>query len=280
MPSTASPPRRSSHVPSPTTGRPALRPSAISLRVPHAPPIATIASAARTTSALRASPSPVGTATWTQPLASPRSSPGSSPTVIPPRERAPRHAASITPPSPPQTRTAPAAAISAPTSSAASSSAGLARPGPTTAIHGPSGGTLRSRGAAGFLADDEVDELARHHDHLHHLLAVHLRLQARRACKRLELLARRGRGRLHAVAQLAVDLHHELHRVALEQGRVRVGPGLLPHALARQQLVDLRAAVGREGEDERRGGRRGELERRGRNGVPAPVALVDELHHG
>src|SRR5215212_285381 len=280
MPSTASPPRPSSHVPSPTTGRPALRPSAISLRVPHAPPIATIASAARTTSTLRSSPSPVGTATCTQPLASPRSSPGSSPTVIPPRERAPRHAASITPPSPPQTSTASAAAISAPTSSAASSSSRLARPGPTTAIHGPSGGTLRSRAAARFLADDEVDELARHHDHLHHLLAVDLRLQAGRARERLELLARRGRGGLHAVAQLAVDLHHELHGVALEQRRVRVRPGLLPHPLARQQLVDLRAAVGREGEDQRGRRRRRALQRRRGDGVPAPVALVDELHHG
>src|SRR4051795_9005414 len=245
MPSTDSPPRHSSHVPSPTTGRPALRPSAISLRAPHAPPIATIASAARTTSALRASPSPVGTATWTQPLASPRSSPGSSPTVVPPRERAPRHAASITPPRPPQTSTAPAAAISAPTCSAVSSSSGLARPGPTTAIHGPSGGTLRSRAPARRLADDEVDELARDHDDLHDLLAVDLRLQARRSRERLELLARRGRRRLHAIAQLAVDLHHELHRVALEERRVRVRPRLLPHAFARQDLVHLRAAVGR-----------------------------------
>src|SRR3954447_3234376 len=164
MPSTASPPRASSHVPSPTTGRPALRPSAISLRVPHAPPTATIASAARTTSAWRASPSPVGTATCTQPLASPRSSPGSRPTVIPPRERAPRHAASITPPSPPQTSTAPAVAMPAPTSSAAASSSALARPGPTTAIHGASGGTVPSRRPPRGLADDEGDELAGHDD--------------------------------------------------------------------------------------------------------------------
>ena len=90
MPSTASPPCDNSHVPSPTTGQPALIPRAISLRVPHAPPTATIASAARTMSALRASPRPVGTATSTQPLASPRSRPGSSPTVLPPaRARAP-----------------------------------------------------------------------------------------------------------------------------------------------------------------------------------------------
>src|SRR3954449_13215117 len=210
MPSTASPPRASSHVPSPTTGRPVLRPSAISLRVPHAPPTATIASAARTTSALRASPSPVGTATCTQPLASARSRPGSRPTVIPPRERAPRHAASITPPSPPQTSTAPAAAMPAPTSSAAASSSVPARPEPTTAIQGASGGTVRSRAPAGPLADDEVDELARHDHDLHDLLAVDLRLEARRARQGLELVARGGRRRLHAVAQLAVHLHDQL----------------------------------------------------------------------
>src|SRR3954469_19769038 len=280
MPSTASPPRASSHVPSPTTGRPALRPSAISLRVPHAPPIATIASAARTTSALRASPSPVGTATWTQPLASPRSSPGSSPTVIPPRERAPRHAASITPKSPPQTSTALAAAIPAPTSSAAASSSALARPGPTTAIHGASGGTVPSRPTAGPLADDEVDELARHDDDLDDLLAVDLRLQARRARERLELLARRSRRGLYAVAPLAVDLHDQLDRVALEHRRVRVGPRLLPHALARQRLVDLRAAVRGEREDQRGGGGGAELQRGRGDGVAAAVALVDELHDG
>src|SRR3954452_1584664 len=189
-PSTGSPARINSHVASPTTGLPAFSASAISLSVPHAPPMATTASAARTTSALRASPRPVGIATTTQPFASSRSSPGSSPTVIPPRERAPRHAASITPPSPPQTSTALAAAIPAPTSSAAASSSALARPGPTTAIHGASGGTVPSRPPAGPLADDEVDELARHDDDLDDLLAVDLRLQARRPGERLELVTR------------------------------------------------------------------------------------------
>src|SRR3954468_18510651 len=270
MPSTASPPRASSHVLSPTTGRPVLRPNAISLSVPHAPPTAMIASAARTTSALRPSPNPVGTATCTQPLASLRSSPGSSPTVVPPRERAPRHAASITPPSPPHTSTAPAAAIPAPTSSAAASSSGRARPGPTTAIQGASGGTFRSRDRARPSANDEVDELARHDDDLDNLLAVDLRLQARRARERLELVARRSRRRLHAITQLAVHLHDELHRVALEHRRVGVGPWLLPHPLARQRLVVLRPAVRGEREDQRGGGRRPELQRGGRHRVAAP----------
>src|SRR3954453_11920563 len=169
-PSTGTPPRPSSQVSSPITGLPAFNASAISLSVPQAPPIATTASAARTMSALRASPSPVGIASTTHPFASSRSEPGSNPTVVPPRERAPRHAASITPPSPPHTSTAPAAAIPAPTSSAASSSSGSARSGPTTAIQGASGGTIPSRYRPRALADDEVDELARHDDDLDHLL--------------------------------------------------------------------------------------------------------------
>ena len=77
-------------------------------------------------------------ASETQPLASSRSSEGSRPTVMPKRERAPRQAASITPPSPPQTRIAPASATAAPVSSAAASSSSEApEPGPTIAIQGP-----------------------------------------------------------------------------------------------------------------------------------------------
>src|SRR4051794_24534404 len=257
MPSTASPPRTSSHVPSPTTGRPALRPSAISLRVPHAPPIATIASAARTTSTLRASPSPVGTATCTQPFASSRSSPGSSPTVIPPRERAPRHAASITPPRPPHTRTAPASAIAAPASSAHATSRASARPGPTTAIHGA------GRGTPG-LPDDEVDQLARHDDDLHDVAAVHVLLHLRALARQgLELLARRQRRRLQPVAQLPVDLDHDLHHLPLEQPQLGPRPRFLPHPGAGQQLVDLGAGVRREREDQRGRRRDGEVQRRG-----------------
>ena len=60
---------------------------------------------------------------------------------------------------------------------------------------------------------------------------------------RLELLAGRGRRRLDAVADLAVDLHDDLDDVALEQREVGVRPWGLPHAVAGQRLVDLGAGV-------------------------------------
>src|SRR5439155_3027084 len=120
----------------PTTGRPSFSASAISESVPKPPPTATTASDARTTSPLRSSPIPVGTATVTHAFAAERSSPGSSPIVSPPAACAPRHAAAITPPSPPQTTTAPAAASSPPTSSASRSCSDAASPGPTTAMYG------------------------------------------------------------------------------------------------------------------------------------------------
>ena len=64
-----------SQVPSPTTRLPAFSASAISDSVPYPPPTAISASAARTTSALRASPRPVGIATSTKGFAAARSSP-------------------------------------------------------------------------------------------------------------------------------------------------------------------------------------------------------------
>ncbi len=141
-PATGVPPRSSSHVATPKTGFPARRAKPISVSVPHPPPIATTASAAPATSALRASPSPVGSASTTQPFASSRSLPGRIPTVMPPRDRAPRQAASITPPSPPQISVAPAAAIAAPASSAsASSAADASAPVPTTAMQPTRRGT-------------------------------------------------------------------------------------------------------------------------------------------
>src|SRR6059036_989987 len=54
----------------------------------------------------------------------------------PPAASQPRAAASMTPPRPPQTRTAPASAISRPTSSAHASSCSLASPDPHTATWG------------------------------------------------------------------------------------------------------------------------------------------------
>src|SRR4051812_14186273 len=124
-----------SHVPTPTTGRPVFSARAISESVPKPPPTATSASDARTTSPLRNSPMPVGTTTDSHGLPAARSVPGSSPRVSPPASRAPRHAAAITPPSPPQTTIAPAVASSRPTTSAARSRAASASPAPTTATY-------------------------------------------------------------------------------------------------------------------------------------------------
>src|SRR3954453_14606471 len=125
-----------SHVPTPTTGRPSLSARAISESVPKPPPTATSASAARAISPLRSSPIPVGTAIDTHGFAASRSLPGSSPSVTPPASCAPRHAAAITPPRPPQTTTAPARASSAPTVSAPRSWSASASPVPTTPIYG------------------------------------------------------------------------------------------------------------------------------------------------
>src|SRR5215212_11998827 len=60
-------------------------------------------------------------------------------------------------------------------------------------------------------AHDEVDQLARHHDDLHHVMPVYVRPHVRPLPGQcLELLARHVARRLHAVAQLAVDLHDHL----------------------------------------------------------------------
>jgi len=53
--------------------------------------------------------------------------------VVPPADFAPRQAASIAPPRPPHTTTAPRSARARPTASAISASRGSAREGPTTA---------------------------------------------------------------------------------------------------------------------------------------------------
>jgi hypothetical protein len=91
------------HVCSPKTLSPACSPRATSERVPYEPPTAIIASAVRTISPLRSSPSPVGIAIETHSLASLRSSPGSMPITVPPACEQPFDAAAITPPRPPQT---------------------------------------------------------------------------------------------------------------------------------------------------------------------------------
>src|SRR3954469_25540382 len=124
-----------SHVPTPTTGRPSLSASAISESVPKPPPTATTPSVARTTRPLRSSPIPLAIATVSHWWAAVRSGPGRSPTVTPPASLAPRHAAAMTPPRPPQTSTAPARASAWPTSSAAAFSSASASPAPTTAMY-------------------------------------------------------------------------------------------------------------------------------------------------
>ena len=102
----------------------------------------------------------------------------------------------------------------------------------------------------------------------------------RRAAERLQLLVAGVRGGLHAVAQLAVDLADELEDLALEQRRVGLRPRLLPHALAREQLVGIGA---------RRAARTGRSARRrcssAKRSAPRdrllaqPGAVVDQLHH-
>ena len=56
------------------------------------------------------------------------------------------------------------------------------------------------------------------------------------------------------------------------------GQRRLPHALAGQRLVDLRAGVRGEREDQRSRGRGREVQRRRLDGVAAAVGLVDQLH--
>ena len=181
-------PRPRSHVSRPTTGVPFLIASAISDSVPHSPPMATTASAARTTRPLRSSPMPVGIATVTNGFAVYRWRDGSRPTVMPPAACAPRHAASMTPPKPPQTRIAPGASDEAPTSSAARRSSAAppaSRPRRCRCTQSPPVPVHDS-------AHDEVDQLARDDDLLDHLAPVHVRPHVGRlAAQRRQLLLRR-----------------------------------------------------------------------------------------
>ena len=98
------------------------------------------------TARLRAWPAPVATTAVACAVAPSRDSPGTIAITWPPAAAAPRDAASITPPRPPVTTTAPAPASNRPTSSASRSTSADARPAPATATYtGPryrSGGTL------------------------------------------------------------------------------------------------------------------------------------------
>ncbi len=117
-----------------TTGRPILRARAISESVPQPWPMAIAAWPEAATARFRPCPAPVATTVVAWGVASAGSSPGSTATTSPPAERAPREAASITPPRPPVTRVAPASARRRPTSSAAAASSGVAWPAPKTLI--------------------------------------------------------------------------------------------------------------------------------------------------
>ncbi len=99
------------------------------------------------------------------------------------------------------------------------------------------------------------------------------------AAEVLQLLRARVGARLHAVADLAVDLADELVDVALEQRLVGLRPGLLPYALAREEVVDVGAGVRSEREQQRGAGREREAQRVERDGLAQPRAFVQQLHH-
>src|SRR5579859_4090285 len=191
--------------------------------------MATTTSAARTTRPFRSSPRPVGIATCTHSLATLRSLPGRIPIVMPPPSRAPRHAAAITPPRPPQTMCAPALAKPRPIVSADCISCSAATLAPTIATYG---GCIAS-------ADDDVHELVGHDHNLDDLVPVQMRLDpAGLERQRFQDLARGTGGRGDAVADLAIDLADELEGVGLEHRGIGIRPRLLPHAAPGQELVD------------------------------------------
>src|SRR3954447_17872874 len=115
------------------------------------------------------------------------------------------------------------------------------------------GGVLADLGAD--LIDDQVHEPARNDDLLDDRLAVEMALNVLAPSRQLGQLRLGGVGRdLEPVAELAVDLHDQHVGVALEQCRVGFRPGLLPDPLALQPLIDLRAEVGGEREEQGGGG--------------------------
>ena len=113
-----------------------IYPAAISIKVPTPPPIAIIPSAELAMMKSLANPIPVQMTTSQNPFAKENSSCGIMPMVNPLFSFDPMHADSITPPSPPQTKTAPARATSFPTSYARilACSVHLSLLYPTTAI--------------------------------------------------------------------------------------------------------------------------------------------------
>ena len=136
---------------------------------------------------------------------------------------------------------------------------------------------VRARGRRSRQRTTTLTSLSGHDDHLGDLVAVEVGLDAARLeAQPLELVPRRARGSVHPVADLAVHLADELERLRLEHVGVGVGPRLLPHAPAGEQLVGLGPQVRGEREHQRRRGR-GREPAGLRIGVRIAVDLVEQL---
>ncbi len=181
----------------------------------------------RTTSPLRSSPSPVGDG-HRDPLGWPpadRRRAGCR-WSVPPAAPAPRQAAAMTPPRPPQTT------MRARAGAEPAHRLGHLRPRLVEASPAPDDGDVH--GAGQGLADDDVDQLVGHDDHLDDSWPSSG--PSRRATARASRSSSsRGApvGARDAVAHLAVDQADELEGVGLEHRRVGVRPRLLPHPARR-----------------------------------------------
>src|SRR5262245_39820390 len=90
------------------------------------------------------------------------------------------------------------------------------------------------------LSHHEVHQLAWDDDLLDDLFAVDVRPDVGRLpAQLLQFLRRRIARRLYAVAQLAVDLAHQLVDLPLQQRLVGLRPGHFPYALAHEALIDI-----------------------------------------
>src|SRR5262249_44355001 len=145
------------------------------------------ASQKRTRITLRAWSMPVTIGIDTQRLASRASKPGRSPTTTPPAWAAPREAASITPPSPPHSSTAPASAMARPTPSASRATRREHWPSPITPRWRPARarfftGTTPRSGSSSIHGLDPLPaalgERAQHR--IQHELRAHAILERRR----------------------------------------------------------------------------------------------------
>src|SRR5579884_4157316 len=101
----------------------------------------------------------------------------------------------------------------------------------------------------GQLADDDVHQLVRHGDHLHHLLALDMRLHPQTGlCLLGDCFHVFTTWHLQAVTQLAIDLNHHGDHVLYGHGLVELGPGLRVDAPRMPAAVpQLFGDVGRDG---------------------------------